>query len=72
MPRIHLSGPCNSTMFTDCCGCAIRDIEARCPSCKQFIYPFYSEEDLERYTTQEVHISRWNLAFSPYKAKQKR
>ena len=30
---VHLSGPNNSTMFTDCCGCAVLDRDTCCPKC---------------------------------------
>lgn len=30
----HLSGPLNSTQFTDCCGLAVLREDPRCPGCK--------------------------------------
>ena len=30
---VRLSGPNNSTFFTDCCGCAVLDWDTRCPEC---------------------------------------
>lgn len=35
---VHLSGPNNSTPFTDCCGVAVIN-EARCPRCGAEVLP---------------------------------
>lgn len=69
MPEVHLSGPNNSTMFTDCCDCAIRDVEAKCPCCGQFIFPFYEDNDLETIDRNKVHKARWDQAYGPYRRK---
>lgn len=39
MIDVHHSGPTNSTPFTNCCGVAICDDQAFCPSCKAEVYP---------------------------------
>jgi len=38
----------NSTMFTECCGVAICDEQARCPRCKREIVGFDAKTDHER------------------------
>ena len=33
MASVRFSGPNNDTLFTTCCGSAIRDCEENCPRC---------------------------------------
>lgn len=55
---IHLSGPTNSTMFTDCCGCAVLNSEIKCPLCSAIVYGSEAKTDHERW------LMRWNYAFN--------
>jgi len=54
---VHLSGPNNSTMFTDCCGVAICRDQQRCPKCKELIIGWDAESFRDR------HTIRWNYAY---------
>ncbi len=51
---VHLSGPNNSTFFTDCCGCAVTDRDTRCPKCGRKI-----EEETGR--------ERWEKAYRQFR-----
>ena len=59
MNGVHLSGPTNSTMFTDCCGVAITDNEGRCPLCGEEVFPGDEATHFERRT------DRWEMAYGP-------
>ena len=59
MNYVHLSGPNNSTMFTNCCNTAICDNQAFCPVCKTEIYPGADATDHQR------NRSRWEYAYGP-------
>lgn len=37
----HVSGPYNSTEFTDCCGVAVCDFQPRCPLCNRKVHGNY-------------------------------
>lgn len=65
MRSVHLSGPYNSTMFTDCCGTAICDHQPKCPRCGGYVYPD-SEGDTDR-SDHARHLARWGRAFGPYR-----
>ena len=54
---VRLSGPNNSTMFTDCCGVAVLNSETKCPLCGATVYGSEAKTDHERW------IMRWNYAF---------
>ena len=54
---IHLANSTNSTMFTDCCGCAVLNSEIKCPCCNATVYGSEAETDYERGRI------RWNYAF---------
>ena len=45
---VHLSGPNNSTMFTDCCGAAICEDQQRCPECRELVIGWDAETDAKR------------------------
>ena len=66
MNGVHLSGSTNSTMFTDCCGCAITDRETRCPECGEEVYPGDDSTENERRNL------RWDMAYGPMRQKGKR
>jgi len=53
---IYPSGT-NSTMFTECCECAICADEPYCPSCKRKVIGWDAESDHER------RKIRWNNAY---------
>jgi len=48
----------NSTMFTECCGVAICDDEARCPHCKREIIGFDADTCHERGEIRWRHATR--------------
>ena len=52
MPSVRLCSPTNSTMFTTCCGIAIRDDQELCPECRAEITP-------------RSGADRWEAAFGP-------
>ncbi len=39
MAGVHFSSLANSTLFTNCCDCAVCDDESLCPCCKVEIQP---------------------------------
>lgn len=51
----------NSTMFTDCCGCAICDYERKCPCCGSLIIGHDAETEHER------GLIRWRAATACWK-----
>jgi hypothetical protein len=51
----------NSTLFTECCGCAICDDEANCPECGRKVIGYDAESKSER------HRIRWEDATSRWK-----
>lgn len=55
---VHLCGPYNSTMFTDCCGVAICNDEIKCPSCGRLVIGSDCKTDNER------RIIRWRTAYN--------
>ncbi len=65
MIRVLLCGHNNSTIFTNCCEVAICDDQAFCPACKQEVYPG------ELATNHERRVSRWSMAYAPYRNKAK-
>ena len=54
---VHLCCSTNSTMFTNCCDCAICNDEKICPKCGSLIYGYDAGTDHER------GITRWKMAF---------
>jgi hypothetical protein len=56
---VFLCSPTNSSMFTNCCRVAITDREARCPVCRQEVYPGEDATEHERYRL------RWEMAYGP-------
>lgn len=66
MIYVHLDSPTNSTMFTNCCGCAITDRETKCPKCKQEVYPG------EGYSEHQASRARWEHAYGPFRLKGRR
>lgn len=64
MRYVYLSSPTNSTMFTNCCRVAINDNQARCPACKEEVYPGKDYGDHQR------HMARWNWAFGKQRQAQ--
>ena len=54
---VHLSGSTNSTMFTDCCGCAVTDDDIKCPECGANVYGADAPNAYER------NRMRWKYAF---------
>ena len=53
----------NSTMFTECCGCAICDDEANCPVCKRKVVGWDEE------TKHGRRMVRWQNATKHWKRK---
>ena len=58
---VRLSGPTNSTIFTNCCGVAICDYEPDCPKCKQEVAGGRGQ------TEQERRRLRWEVAHGRWK-----
>lgn len=58
--RVHLANAFNSTMFTDCCGCAVCNDELKCPSCNAEVYP-YDEGELNNH---QRGAARWKIAYN--------
>jgi len=54
---VFLCSPTNSTMFTECCDCAICDDEKCCPKCGREIVGHNAENSHKR------HMVRWRYAF---------
>jgi len=54
---VKLSGPNNSTFFTECCGTAVLDYEEKCPRCNELVIGHDAETNPERWRI------RWNYAF---------
>ena len=54
----------NSTMFTECCGCAICDDEKDCPSCGREVVG----DDAE--TTHKRHMIRWEAATASWRRRR--
>ena len=51
----------NSTMFTECCGCAICDDQATCPRCKRDIIGHDASPGHERGRVRWKYATRlWN------------
>ncbi len=57
MIGVHHCSRYNSTFFTNCCGVAICDDEALCPSCKQEVEPGKNVAPHER------NRARWSMAY---------
>lgn len=51
---VSLCNPYNSTIFTNCCGCAITTREKQCPKCQRYVVGWDSENP---------DRSRWNYAY---------
>ena len=58
---VHLCGPNNSTMFTDCCETAICDDQYTCPACGVNII------GLDEATNHKRGLRRWNVAYKPWR-----
>ena len=54
---VHLSGPNNSQVFTDCCGAVICEDQQRCPECRELVIGWDAETDAKRDRV------RWELAY---------
>ena len=54
---VFLSSPANSTMFTNCCKCAITDSQSVCPSCEKDVIGCDANSNGER---QKI---RWAFAY---------
>jgi hypothetical protein len=54
---VHLSGPNNSTFFTDCCGCAVADRDTCCPKCG-------------RRVEEETGRDRWAKAYGRFRERR--
>jgi hypothetical protein len=52
-----LPGGTNSTMFTECCGCAICDDESCCPSCGRKVIGWDAETNHERQNIRWAHAT---------------
>lgn len=56
-PGVRLSGPNNSTMFTECCGTAICNDQGDCPQCGRKVYGHWAD------TAHERGLMRWRYAY---------
>jgi len=50
----------NSTMFTECCECAICDNEPNCPICKRKVIGWDETQDRRRKSRWQYATRTWN------------
>jgi len=55
---VHLCGPTNSTIFTNCCGVAIHDWQEKCPSCGASVRGAVAHGQSGE---------RWEMAYGPWR-----
>ena len=63
---IHALSPygTNSTMFTECCSCAITDTEKQCPECGRLVVGHDAETDADRGKIRwDYATANWRLKF---------
>jgi hypothetical protein len=66
MSRVFLCSPTNSQMFTTCCETAICSNQQKCPSCKQYVYPFddgMTDKERDAISNHKTETMRWSMAF---------
>jgi len=61
---VRLCSPTNSTLFTECCDCAVTDTDSRCPHCKRLVIG-HDESPSER------RKLRWEHAYGPIRRRRK-
>ena len=59
--KVHLSGPNNSTIFTDCCGCAISAHQEKCPRCGELVLGH------DEISSHKRDVVRWDYAYGRQK-----